>query len=105
MATENVTGALSFPAEPGFDSGAGVTAPLGCGLVDVSASAAGHATGATPSLQREVAEFFARCAQQAEAAPGEQPPPPQQGEEPGVEPEPEPEPAPAPTPAPAAPCQ
>ena len=97
MATENVTGAVSFPAEPGgLDSGA----PQGCGLVDVSASAAEHATGASPSLQREVEKYFARCAQQqAEAAPAQQQPQQQQPAQvphQQVEGEEEPEPAPAP---------
>lgn len=50
MAVDNVTSGYSFPA--GGEAGGG-------GLVDVSA-AAEHATHATPEMQRQVQEFFAR---------------------------------------------
>ncbi len=50
MAVDNVTSGYSFPA--GGEAGGG-------GLVDVSAPAE-QATHATPDMQRQVQEFFAR---------------------------------------------
>jgi hypothetical protein len=52
MAVDNVTSGYTFPA--GGEAGGGG------GLVDVSAAAQEHGTHATPDMQRQVQEFFAR---------------------------------------------
>lgn len=51
MAVENTTSGYCFPA--GGEAGGG-------GLVDVSAAAPEHATHATPDMQQQVQDFFAR---------------------------------------------
>lgn len=64
MAVDNVTAGYSFPAGGGGEASGG-------GLVDVSAAAQELGTHATPEMQRQVQEFFARReAAQAPAAGG-----------------------------------
>lgn len=58
MAVDNVSAGYDFPA--------GATDGGGGGLVDVSAAAPSHCTGATPDMQRRVQEFFRQRQQQPE---------------------------------------